>query len=107
MSVIQSRQVVLHQNGFPAVLCQGCAVLRGDAKGGEDQLRVGHDGIGGHLCSRLKRDSSIIPLQIWDTPSNFDLDHLDVPLSSFSTIIYVMDMQASILNDRLPLDQHG
>jgi Ras-related GTP-binding protein C/D len=36
---------------------------------------------------------SIIPLQIWDTPSNFDIESLDVPLGSFSTIIYVMDMQ--------------
>ena len=50
----------------------------------------------GHLGSLLNHCSSIIPLQIWDTPSNFDLDHLDVPLGSFSTIIYVMDMQASI-----------
>ncbi|ORX34143.1 Gtr1/RagA G protein conserved region-domain-containing protein [Kockovaella imperatae] len=37
---------------------------------------------------------TIIPLQIWDTPSNFELETLDVPLSSFSTIIYVMDIQA-------------
>lgn len=41
------------------------------------------------------KDSTIIPLQIWDTPSNFELDQLDVPLASFSTIIYVMDMQVS------------
>ncbi|RSH90467.1 hypothetical protein EHS25_001072 [Saitozyma podzolica] len=36
---------------------------------------------------------TIMPLQIWDTPSNFELDQLEVPLSSFSTIVYVMDMQ--------------
>ncbi|KAK8865631.1 hypothetical protein IAR55_000776 [Kwoniella newhampshirensis] len=36
---------------------------------------------------------SIVPLQIWDTPSNFELDQLDVPLSTFSTIVYVLDMQ--------------
>jgi Ras-related GTP-binding protein C/D len=36
-----------------------------------------------------------MPLQIWDTPSNFELDQLEVPLSSFSTIVYVMDMQVS------------
>ncbi|ORY24694.1 Gtr1/RagA G protein conserved region-domain-containing protein [Naematelia encephala] len=36
---------------------------------------------------------TIIPLQIWDTPTNFELDQLDVPLGSFSTIVYVMDMQ--------------
>ncbi|WVQ97005.1 hypothetical protein IAU59_004115 [Kwoniella sp. CBS 9459] len=36
---------------------------------------------------------SIVPLQIWDTPSNFELDQLDVPISSFSTIVYVLDMQ--------------
>ncbi|TYJ55751.1 hypothetical protein B9479_003527 [Cryptococcus floricola] len=37
--------------------------------------------------------NSIIPLQIWDTPSNFEIDQLEVPLSSFSTIVYVLDMQ--------------
>ncbi|BEI87150.1 hypothetical protein CcaverHIS002_0704960 [Cutaneotrichosporon cavernicola] len=36
---------------------------------------------------------TIVPLQIWDTPANFDLDQLDVPLSSFSTLVYVIDMQ--------------
>ncbi|WWD18186.1 hypothetical protein CI109_102635 [Kwoniella shandongensis] len=36
---------------------------------------------------------SIVPLQIWDTPSNFELDQLEVPLSTFSTIVYVLDMQ--------------
>jgi Ras-related GTP-binding protein C/D len=36
-----------------------------------------------------------MPLQIWDTPSNFELDQLEVPLGSFSTIVYVMDMQVS------------
>nr|ODN93206.1 hypothetical protein L203_00475 [Cryptococcus depauperatus CBS 7841]ODO02636.1 hypothetical protein L204_01375 [Cryptococcus depauperatus CBS 7855] len=36
---------------------------------------------------------SIIPLQIWDTPSNFEIDQLEVPLSHFSTIVYVLDMQ--------------
>ncbi|RXK42517.1 hypothetical protein M231_00071 [Tremella mesenterica] len=36
---------------------------------------------------------SIIPLQIWDTPANFELDQLDVPIGSFATIIFVMDMQ--------------
>ena len=38
---------------------------------------------------------SILPLQFWDTPHNFDLDQLDVPLSTFSSVIYVMDMQVS------------
>ncbi|WVR05600.1 hypothetical protein IAU60_002619 [Kwoniella sp. DSM 27419] len=36
---------------------------------------------------------SIVPLQIWDTPSNFELDQLDVPISSFSSMVYVLDMQ--------------
>ena len=40
---------------------------------------------------------SILPLQFWDTPHNFDLDQLDVPLSTFSSVIYVMDMQVSSL----------
>jgi hypothetical protein len=43
---------------------------------------------------------SILPLQFWDTPHNFDLDQLDVPLSTFSSVIYVMDMQVSYM---LPL----
>ncbi|WVQ85693.1 hypothetical protein IAT38_007859 [Cryptococcus sp. DSM 104549] len=37
--------------------------------------------------------NSIVPLQIWDTPSNFEIDQLEVPLSSFSTVVYVLDMQ--------------
>jgi Ras-related GTP-binding protein C/D len=39
--------------------------------------------------------STIVPLEIWDTPSNFDTDSPDVRLGSFATIIYVMDMQVS------------
>ena len=40
--------------------------------------------------------SSIIPLQVWDTPSVFDVEQLEVPLSSFSTIIYVIDIQVGL-----------
>ncbi|OCF56691.1 hypothetical protein L486_05545 [Kwoniella mangroviensis CBS 10435] len=36
---------------------------------------------------------SIVPIQIWDTPSNFELDQLEVPISTFSTVVYVLDMQ--------------
>ncbi|WWC68374.1 uncharacterized protein I206_102299 [Kwoniella pini CBS 10737] len=36
---------------------------------------------------------SIVPIQIWDTPSNFELDQLEVPINTFSTIVYVLDMQ--------------
>ncbi|WVW80431.1 hypothetical protein I302_102413 [Kwoniella bestiolae CBS 10118] len=36
---------------------------------------------------------SIVPIQIWDTPSNFELDNLEVPISTFSTVVYVLDMQ--------------
>lgn len=38
-------------------------------------------------------NSSIVQLQIWDTPPNFDVDQLEIGLSSFSTLIYVIDMQ--------------
>lgn len=38
-------------------------------------------------------DSTIVPIQLWDTPANFDIDQLDAPLGSFSTLVYVMDMQ--------------
>jgi len=45
---------------------------------------------------RLQADGrSILPLQFWDTPHNFDLDQLDSPLSTFSSVVYVMDMQVS------------
>ena len=37
-----------------------------------------------------------MPLEIWDTPSNFELEQLEVPVGSFSTIVYVMDMQVSL-----------
>ncbi|WWC96678.1 hypothetical protein V866_003550 [Kwoniella sp. B9012] len=36
---------------------------------------------------------SIVPIQIWDTPSNFELEQLEVPISTFSTVVYVLDMQ--------------
>ena len=39
--------------------------------------------------------STIVPLEIWDTPSSYDIEQLDIPVSSFSTIVYVMDMQVS------------
>lgn len=45
------------------------------------------------LAGTVLTGSTIVPLQIWDTPSNFELDQLDAPLASFSTIVYVMDMQ--------------
>ena len=41
-------------------------------------------------------DSTIVPLEIWDTPSNFDTDSPELRLGTFATIIYVMDMQVSI-----------
>ena len=47
------------------------------------------------LSRRKLTSRSILPLQFWDTPHNFDLDQLDVPLSTFSSVIYVMDMQVS------------
>jgi len=40
--------------------------------------------------------STIVPLQIWDTPTTFDVDKLaetDTTLASFSTMVFVMDMQ--------------
>ncbi|KAL7423540.1 GTP-binding protein gtr2 [Cryptotrichosporon argae] len=36
---------------------------------------------------------SIVPLQVWDTPAHFELEYLDVPVSAFSTLVYVIDMQ--------------
>ncbi|WWC88156.1 uncharacterized protein L201_003061 [Kwoniella dendrophila CBS 6074] len=36
---------------------------------------------------------SIVPIQIWDTPSNFELDQLEVPVNTFSAVVYVLDMQ--------------
>jgi hypothetical protein len=41
----------------------------------------------------LAHDSSIVQLQVWDTPPNFDVDQLEGGLKSFSTLVYVIDMQ--------------
>ena len=38
--------------------------------------------------------STVIPLEIWDCPSNVTQDTLGAPLSQFSTIIFVIDIQA-------------
>ncbi len=85
----------MHQDRLPACPRQGRPICRGHPKGREDKLRVS-DGIISYFKILFDgEDSTIIPLQIWDTPSNFELDQLDVPLASFSTIIYVMDMQVS------------
>lgn len=40
--------------------------------------------------------SSIIPLQFWDTPANFELENLDIPLSQFSTLVFVLDIQVRL-----------
>lgn len=48
------------------------------------------------LQASLTTSSTIVPLQIWDTPSTFDVDRLaetDTTLASFSTMVFVMDMQ--------------
>lgn len=39
--------------------------------------------------------SSFIPLEIWDVPGSFTLESLGVPLSTFATIIFVIDIQDS------------
>ncbi|TDL19919.1 hypothetical protein BD410DRAFT_791551 [Rickenella mellea] len=38
---------------------------------------------------------SIIPLEIWDCPGSISIEALGVPLSSFATIIFVIDIQDS------------
>ncbi|KIM40025.1 hypothetical protein M413DRAFT_19697 [Hebeloma cylindrosporum] len=37
--------------------------------------------------------STVIPLQIWDCPANTTVESLGVPLSQFSTIIFVIDIR--------------
>ena len=37
--------------------------------------------------------SSMLPLQIWDVPPSFPINQLDVPLSHFSAIVFVLDFQ--------------
>ncbi|THH15788.1 hypothetical protein EW146_g4746 [Bondarzewia mesenterica] len=39
--------------------------------------------------------STVIPLEIWDCPGNITLEMLNAPLSSFSSIIFVIDIQDS------------
>ncbi|TFY62586.1 hypothetical protein EVJ58_g3773 [Rhodofomes roseus] len=36
---------------------------------------------------------TVIPLEIWDCPGDMNLDSLDVPLSQFATLIFVIDIQ--------------
>ena len=37
--------------------------------------------------------STVIPLEIWDCPGNITLDDLGVPLSDFSSLIFVVDIR--------------
>ncbi|KZT73074.1 hypothetical protein DAEQUDRAFT_722183 [Daedalea quercina L-15889] len=36
---------------------------------------------------------TVIPLEIWDCPGDMHLDQMDVPLSQFATLIFVIDIQ--------------
>ena len=45
--------------------------------------------------SEQSKTSTAIPLEIWDCPGNIGLDALDVPLTQFSTLIFVIDIQVS------------
>ncbi|KAH8100951.1 Gtr1/RagA G protein Gtr2 [Cristinia sonorae] len=38
-------------------------------------------------------DDTAIPLEIWDCPGNINLESIDAPLSQFSTLIFVIDIQ--------------
>lgn len=88
IDILQGWKVILHQDCLSESPRQGCAVHWDHTEIGEGQLRVSS-----LPKSSALTESTIVPLQIWDTPSNFELDQLDEPLSSFSTIVYVMDMQ--------------
>jgi hypothetical protein len=41
--------------------------------------------------------STVIPLEIWDCPGNITLDSLGATLSEFSSIIFVIDIQVSVI----------
>lgn len=45
----------------------------------------------------LARTSTVIPLEIWDCPGDITLEMLDIPLSHFSTLIFVIDIQVCAL----------
>lgn len=50
--------------------------------------------------------STVIPLEIWDCPANTTVESLGVPLSHFSTIIFVIDIRVCFIPvnlDTLPL----
>ena len=38
--------------------------------------------------------SILIPIQIWDCPANHPIENLPILLGAFSTVIYVIDIQA-------------
>ena len=51
--------------------------------------------------------STVIPLEIWDCPGNITLEDLGVPLSDFSSLIFVIDIRVGFLgvcNVRIPLN---
>ena len=41
--------------------------------------------------------STVIPLEIWDCPGNITLEDLGVPLSDFSSLIFVIDIRVGFL----------
>jgi Ras-related GTP-binding protein C/D len=44
----------------------------------------------------LKLISAIVPIEIWDCPGNTTVETLGIPLSRFSTLIFVIDIRVSI-----------
>lgn len=88
----------MYQDRLSEPPSEGRPVYRNHSEGREDQLRVRF------IALQETNSSTIVPLQLWDTPANYDLDQLDVPLSSFSTLVYVMDMQVRTgTNHKQPL----
>lgn len=82
----------MYQDHLPRPASQRHRILRDYNEGPEDQLRVSS-------VNSKADSSSIIPLQFWDTPASFELENLDVPLSQFSTIVFVLDIQVSSYTD--------
>lgn len=41
--------------------------------------------------------STVIPLEIWDCPGNITVEDLGVPLSDFSSLIFVIDIRVGFL----------
>jgi hypothetical protein len=81
-----------------------------DSTDGQDGFRVSIDKVfqvyifPDLLTRTSRRDSSILPLELWDAPGTFDLD--SITWEEFSSVIYMLDVSVSLSSSLLlPFNQ--